>query len=185
MLIKYLIIFGISMVPLIELRGAIPVGAGMGLLPVPNYLVSALGNILPLPFILIFVKLVLEFMKKRGILVRLVEWIERKAIKGAAKIQKDGNGDAPSAAINVDGRRVKMRSDASARRKELGALLGLFLFVALPLPGTGAWTGGLVAALLSMNRWKSFLAILAGVLVAGLIMSLASYGVLGALKFLL
>ncbi len=185
MLIKYLIIFAISMVPLIELRGAIPVGAGLGLLPVPNYLVSVLGNMLPVPIILIFVKLVLAFMKKHGILVCLVEWIERKAIKGAAKIQKDGEGEEPPVTVDENGNPVQAKADTAARRRELGALLGLFLFVALPLPGTGAWTGGLVAALLGMNRWKAFLTIFAGVLVAGVIMSLASYGVLGALKFLL
>ena len=173
------------MVPLIELRGAIPVGAGMGLLPVPNYLVSALGNMLPVPFILIFIKLVLTFMKRHGILVRLVEWIERKAIKGAAKIQGDGSEEQTAAAVDESGKPVRTRAEVSARRKELGALIGLFLFVAIPLPGTGAWTGALVAALFDMNRWKAFAVIFAGVLAAGVIMSLASYGVLGALKFLL
>ena len=185
MFLKYLVIFAISMVPLIELRGAIPVGAGMGLGLVPNYLVSAIGNLLPVPFILIFVKLVLDFMKRHGILVRLVEWVEKKAIKGASKIQKDGNGEEPLAVMDEDGNLVKTKADVSARRKELGALIGLFLFVGIPLPGTGAWTGSLIAALLGMNRWKAFLAVLAGVLVAGVIMSLASYGVLGALNFLL
>lgn len=151
---QYLYVFLISMVPVIELRGAIPIGAGLGLHFIPNYLVAVLGNLLPVPFILLLIRTVLAFMKRHGIFPRLVNWIENKAQKGAQKIERR-------------------------------AALGLFLFVALPIPGTGAWTGSLIAALFGMNRLRAFLSILAGVLVAGVIMSLASYGILGALSFLL
>jgi uncharacterized membrane protein len=152
--LKYLTVLGISMVPLIELRGAIPVGAGWGLRFVPTYLLSVLGNMLPVPIILLLVKIVLDFMKKKSILPRLVNWLENKAQKGAKRIEKH-------------------------------ATVGLFLFVAIPLPGTGAWTGALAAALLGMKRWWAMLSIFLGVLVAGLIMSLVSYGFLSAFEFLL
>ena len=160
------------MVPLIELRGAIPVGAGMGLDFLPNYLVSVVGNILPVPFILLLIRYVLDFMKQKRILPKLVDWLERKAVSGKKKIMK--GSDSQSGEGTVEKQRLGW-----------GALVGLFLFVALPLPGTGAWSGSLVAALFKMNRLASFLAIFAGVLVAGLLMSLASYGVVGALSFIL
>ena len=171
---KYLYIFLISMVPLIELRGAIPVGAGLGLSFLPNYLVSVVGNILPVPFILLLIRYVLDFMKKKSIFPRLVTWLERKALDGRRRIVK-GDGGEEGAPSEGD----------SAPRLSWGALVGLFLFVAIPLPGTGAWSGSLVAALFRMNRVASFFAIFLGVLVAGLLMSLAAYGIVGALSFIL
>ena len=171
---KYLYIFLISMVPLIELRGAIPVGAGLGLSFLPNYLVSVIGNILPVPFILLLIRFVLDFMKKKSIFPRLVAWLERKALDGRRRIVK-GDGGEEGAPSEVD----------SAPRLSWGALVGLFLFVAIPLPGTGAWSGSLVAALFRMNRVASFFAIFLGVLVAGLLMSLGAYGIVGALSFIL
>ncbi|MFA5561916.1 MAG: small multi-drug export protein [Eubacteriales bacterium] len=151
---QYLYIFLIALLPVIELRGAIPVGAGMGLHWLPNALVSVLGNMLPVPFILLFIRLVLDFMKTRGILPRFVDWLEHKAAKGAAQIE---------------GR----------------ALVGLCIFVALPLPGTGAWTGALAASLLGMHRGRALAAIFAGVLLAAVLVSLISYGVLNFLSFIL
>jgi len=151
---QYLYIFLIALLPVIELRGAIPVGAGMGLHWLPNALVSVLGNMLPVPFILLFIRLVLDFMKARGILPRFVDWLEHKAAKGAAKIE---------------GR----------------ALVGLCIFVALPLPGTGAWTGALVASLLGMHRGRALAAIFVGVLIAAVLVTLISYGVLNFLAFIL
>jgi uncharacterized membrane protein len=147
--LKYLTVLGISMVPLIELRGAIPFGAGCGLRFVPTYLLSVLGNMLPVPIILLLVKIVLDFMKKKSILPRLVNWLENKAQKGAKRIEKH-------------------------------ATVGLFLFVAIPLPGTGAWTGSLVAALMGMRFPKAVISAVVGVLAAGVIMSLLSYGVVAA-----
>ena len=121
---KYLYIFLISMVPLIELRGAIPVGAGMGLDFLPNYLVSVVGNIIPVPFILLLIRFVLEFMKNKRIFPKLVNWLEKKAVSGKKKIMKETDDGAGECAIEKP-------------RLNWGALVGLFLFVAIPLPGTG------------------------------------------------
>ncbi len=150
----HIYVFLISMVPVIELRGAIPVGAAMGLSPVPNFFMSVVGNLLPVPFILFFVKPVLLFMKRFRIFRPFVEWLEKKAMK---------HGD-------------KMKN---------GAMIGLFLFVTVPLPGTGAWTGSLIASLFDIKKRYSFPAIIGGVIVAGIIMTLVSYGFLSALDFLL
>ncbi len=144
----------ISAVPIIELRGAIPVGAAMGLAPIPTFLVAVLGNLLPVPVILFFVKPVLLWMKRFRIFRPIVEWLERKAMKQGEKLKN-------------------------------GAFIGLMLFVGIPLPGTGAWTGALVASLFDMKKRYSFPAIILGVIIAGVIMTLVSYGFLSALEFLL
>ena len=149
---RYLIVFLISMVPLIELRGAIPYAVGMGLPIVPSIIVSVVGNMLPVPFILWLVPAIFAFMRRHHILVKMVDWLENKAQKGAQRIEKY-------------------------------AVFGLFLFVAIPLPGTGAWTGGLAAAVFGMKKSWALLSIFLGVLTAGVIMTLASYGIVGAFKF--
>ena len=151
---NHLYVFLLSMVPIIELRGAIPLGAVLGLPLFSNYLVSVIGNFLPVPFILLFIRYILEWMKKVKCLAPIALWLEEKAQRGSEKVQKY-------------------------------ASLGLFLFVAIPLPGTGAWTGALVAALLRMKMKYALPSILGGVLVAGVIMSLASYGLVGAFNFFL
>ena len=142
------------MVPVIELRGAIPLGAALGLPIYTNYLVSVLGNFLPVPFILLFIRRILEWMKTTRRLSKIALWLEGKAEK---------------------------RSDKVTRY----ATFGLFLFVAIPLPGTGAWTGALIAALFRMRMKHTLLSILFGVMTAGLIMALASYGVVGIFNFFL
>ena len=145
MLIKYLIVFFVSMVPLIELRGAVPIGTGLGLPWHMTLIVSIIGNCLPIPFILLFVKKVLTWM--RGCNIRLFSRVSNfmfeKAEKNREKIEKY-------------------------------AVWGLFVFVAIPLPGTGAWTGALVASLFDMNRRKASLSIFGGVVAAGLIMTFGS-----------
>lgn len=146
--------FLISMVPVIELRGAIPIGQGMGLGFWECYFISVIGNMLPVPIILLFVRFVLNWMKGIKHLDKIALWVEKKADKHSGKITKYAG-------------------------------YGLFVFVAIPLPGTGAWTGALVAALLDMRMKKALPAILAGVLAAGLIVSLIAYGFLGVLEFLL
>ena len=153
-MMKYLYTFFISMLPIIELRGAIPVGAASGLPWYINYLLCCVGNMLPVPIILFFVEIVLNFMKKIRHLDRIACWVEEKAEKHKDKVTKY-------------------------------ATWGLFLFVAVPLPGTGAWTGSLIAALIKMDRKKAFVSVLGGVLTAGVIITLISYGVLGFLSFLL
>ena len=147
-ILDYLWVFFISMLPIVELRGAIPVGAVMGLSMVPNYLVSVFGNFLPVPFILLFIRAILNWMKTTKRLAKIALWLEEKADKHADKVTRY-------------------------------ATFGLFLFVAIPLPGTGAWTGSLIAALLGMKKRHALLSVFLGVLTAGLIMTLASYGVVG------
>ena len=138
----------ISMIPIIELRGSIPVGFVMGLPWYASLVCSIIGNMLPVPVILLFVVKVFEFMKKHNILTKFVNKMEQKAMNRSEKVSK-------------------------------GEFWGLMLFVAIPLPGTGAWTGALIAALLKMNRRDSFLSILLGVTIAGTIITLGTYGVLG------
>lgn len=151
---NHLYVFFLSMVPIIELRGAIPLGAILDLPLWSNYLVSVFGNFLPVPFILLFIRYILEWMKKTKHFARIALWLEEKAQHGSEKVQKY-------------------------------ASLGLFLFVAIPLPGTGAWTGALVAALMRMKMKYALPSILGGVLAAGVIMSLASYGVVGIFSIFL
>jgi len=146
--------FLLSMVPIIELRGAIPLGAGLGLPWYINYIVCVIGNFLPVPFILLFIRAILNWMKKVPKLDKIAIWLEDRAAKKSDKVNKY-------------------------------ATLGLLVFVALPLPGTGAWTGSLVAALMEMRLKHSLLSVFCGVLIAGVIVTLIAYGALGFLKFLL
>lgn len=149
---NYLWVFFISMVPIIELRGAIPVGAARGNEWLFNMLFSVAGNMLPVPFILLFIRHILAWMKKTRF-APVADWIENKAHKNTGKVRKY-------------------------------ATPGLFLFVAVPLPGTGAWTGALVAAMIGMRLKFALLSIFGGVVTAGIIMSLASYGFVSFLSFL-
>ena len=146
---KVIGIFLISLLPVIELRGSIPVGYYQGLPWYTNMITSIIGNLLPVPFILLFVVKVFEFMKKRNIMVGFIEKIEKRAMS---------------------------RSDSIANKE----FIGLMLFVAIPLPGTGAWTGALIAALLQFNRKKSFVYIFIGVLIAASLVTLGVYGVIGS-----
>ncbi len=139
--------FIVSMLPIVELRGSIPIGYSLGLPWYTNMAVSILGNMLPVPFILLFIVKVFEFMKKHNIMTGLVEKLEKRALN---------------------------RSEKVARSE----FLGLMLFVAVPFPGTGAWTGALIAALLQLNRKKSFITIFLGVLIAATIVTLGIYGLL-------
>ena len=149
---KELCVFICSMIPIIELRGAIPLGAGFGMGILETYVLSIVGNLIPVPFILLLIRVVLDFMKKIKGLNKIALWIEAKAEKHKGKIEKY-------------------------------AYIGLFLFVAIPIPGTGAWTGALIAALMKMKFWKAFLFIILGVLAAGIIMSVISFGIAGAINF--
>ena len=154
---KYLIVFLISMVPLIELRGAIPYAVGMGLPLVPSIIVSVVGNMLPVPFIFLFARRVLEWGKDKRYIGRFFTWCLEKGEKGGRKLEEKTGG---------------------------GLYVALLLFVGIPVPGTGAWTGTLAASILNMDFKKSVLCVLAGVLLAGAIMLLLSLGVFGAIDFL-
>lgn len=153
-LLNYLWVFFISMLPIVELRGAIPIGAAppLSLEPIPTFIVAVLGNLLPVPFILFFIRIVLGWMQKTKWFAGIANWIISKGEKHADKVTRY-------------------------------ATWGLFLFVAIPFPGTGAWTGALIASLIGMKKRHAFLSILLGVLVAGVIMTLASYSVVGAFEF--
>jgi len=154
MLKKYLIIFFISMVPLIELRGAIPYAVIFGLPLLPSYIIAILGNMVPVPFIFLFARKVLEWGADKPVIGKFFTFCLEKGHKGGAKLQEKA------------GR---------------GLFVALLLFVGVPLPGTGAWTGTLAASLLDMDFKSSVIAVLLGVILAGCIMGLVSAGALGAL----
>ena len=155
---KYLWVFLISMVPIIELRGAIPVAVGMGLPLIPSYIICIIGNMLPVPFIYFFARKVLILGSDKPVIGKFFTFCLEKGEKGGKKLQ------------------------AKAGR---GLFVALLLFVGIPLPGTGAWTGTLAASLLDMDFKSSVVAVMCGVLLAGVIMALISNGVLGALSFML
>lgn len=147
---KYLYVFLISMLPLIELRGAIPVAVGLQLPKVAAYIVCILGNMVPIPFIFFFARKVLEWGTKQKLIGKFCSFCMAKGERGGEKLQ------------------------ATAGKSIYVALL---LFVGIPLPGTGAWTGILAASILDLDFKKSVLACLGGVLLAGIIVALLSIGV--------
>ena len=145
---KYLATFIVSMIPVIELRGGVPFGVALGL-PVPGALLTALvGNMLPVPFIVLFVRRVFVWIRRR--IPKLGRWVE--------KIEK----------------KAWEKSDRVLKYQTWG----LLIFVAIPLPGTGAWTGALIAALLDMRLKKAFPSIVLGVVTAGIVVAIVSYGAL-------
>lgn len=150
---SYLIVFFISMVPLIELRGAIPYAVGFQLPLLPSYLIAIIGNMLPVPIIYLFARKVLLWGKDKPAIGTFFTFCLEKGEKGGKKLQ------------------------AKAGR---GLFVALMLFVGIPLPGTGAWTGTLAASLLDMDFKSSVLAVFLGVILAGIIMGTASAGLLGA-----
>ena len=163
---KELYVFIISMLPIIELRGSIPVGAGVGLPFYLNYILSVVGNMLPVPFILLFIPKLLDFLERFRIFKPMVSWLKRRAEKNKSRVLVDGDGG--------DG------TDRPKMSKRV--FFALTLFVAIPLPGTGAWTGSLVASLFRLPKRYSLLAAFLGVLLSGIVMTLASYGVVEFLK---
>ena len=157
MLKKYLFVFFVSMVPLIELRAAVPIALGMDLPVIPSYIVCILGNMLPVPIIYLFARKVLEWGADKPVIGKFFTFCVEKGHKGGEKLKEKA------------GR---------------GLFVALLLFVGIPLPGTGAWTGTLAASLLDMDFKSSVIAVLFGVVLAGIIMGLASAGLLGALGML-
>ena len=162
----------ISMVPFIELRGAVPVGAALGLPFYSNFLLAVLGNMLPVPFILLLMPKILNFLAGFKPFVPFVKWMHEKAQKHKGKIISE---DTPDAEDGDKLPKIKMTR---------AIFIALMLFVGIPLPGTGAWCGSLIASLFNLRKRYSFIAVFLGVLISGVIMSLASYGVLGFLSFL-
>lgn len=153
-LTKYLWVFFVSMVPLIELRGAIPIATGLGLPLIPSYIVAVIGNMLPVPIIYLFARKVLEWGADKPVIGKFFTFCLEKGKKGGEKLQKKAGK---------------------------GLFWALMLFVGIPLPGTGAWTGTLAASILDMDFKSSITAVMLGVLLAGVIMAVASAGVFGAI----
>ncbi len=153
MLKKYILIFLISMLPLVELRGTIPYAVALNLPFWPSFFTAVLGSIVPVPFIYLFARKVLEWGKDMKIIGGFFQYCIRK-----------GN-------------------DAGEKLKEMagtkGVFWGLLLFVAIPFPGTGAWTGTLAASVLNMEFKSSILAVMIGVIFAGIMMAACSFGVFG------
>ena len=145
---QWLIPFIVSVFPILELRGGIIAARIVGMKLVPAFIICFVANMLPLPFVLLFIKKIFAFFRDKKFFGKIVQKLEARAESKSQGFKK-------------------------------GESIGLFLFVAIPLPGTGGWTGALVASLLNMPVKKSLPIITVGVFVAGLIMSLLMYGVLG------
>ena len=140
-----------SMIPVVELRGGIPFGVGLGLPVWAAFIAAVIGNLIPVPFIIVYIRRIFQWMRRRmPRLNRMVDALERKA---------------------------HLKGEKVSRYK----YLGLMLFVAVPLPGTGAWTGSLAAAFLDMPLRKAIPSVVAGVLIAGMAISILSYGVVSLL----
>lgn len=146
---KEILVFFISLMPILELRGGLLAAALIGLDPVKSYIISIIGNVLPVPFILLLITKILAWMRKSKVsfLNKIANWLDEKVEKHKGQIEKFG-------------------------------YLGVVLFVGIPLPGTGAWTGSLIASVLNMDKKKTFLAVLLGIFMASIIMMLLSFGLL-------
>jgi len=147
---KEVVVFIISMIPILELRGGLLASALLGVKITTAIPLCILGNIIPIPFILLFIKKIFRLLKKVSFIKPFIEKLEKHAMN---------------------------RSDSIAA----GEFVGLMLFVGIPLPGTGAWTGSLIAALLDIDFKKAIVAELLGIVIATIIMSIVSYGLLGAI----
>ncbi len=145
-----LIAFIVSLLPILELRGGLIAANLLGVKLIPAFIICFIGNMLPIPFILLFIEKIFDWLRDKKGLGSVVRYCEKKADKNKDKIEKYG-------------------------------LWGLLILVAIPLPGTGAWTGALVAALMRLDIKKSLPVIAAGVIIAGVIVSLIMYGAVDAL----
>lgn len=146
---KDVIIFIISLMPILELRGGLLAASLLHVDFVKAVVICVIGNLLPIPVVLLFLEKVLEILAKWSVTKKIVTWLEKKVDSKREQIDKYG-------------------------------YWGLVLFVGIPLPGTGAWTGSLLAVMLGLDKKKSFGCILLGVILAAIIMSIVSYGILGS-----
>ena len=144
---KEILVFLISLMPILELRGGLIAAALLDVNPVISYIICIIGNVLPVPFILWFINSILNWMRNSKHFSSIANWLDSKVTKHKEQIEKYG-------------------------------FWGMVLFVGIPLPGTGAWTGCLIAAVLNMNKKKAFLAALLGIIMASVIMMILSFGVL-------
>lgn len=148
LIVKYLLVFFVSMVPIVELRGAIPIAEGLGLNIFLYYPIAIIGNMLPVTIIYLFARKVLEWGKDKKLIGKFFTWCLEKGEKGGEKLRTSAGNS--------------------------GIFLALLIFVGIPLPGTGAWTGTLAASFLKLDFKTSICSITLGVLLAGIIMSLGS-----------
>jgi uncharacterized membrane protein len=144
---KELAVFIISMMPILELRGGLIASALLKMQFLPAFIICFIGNILPIPIVLIFINKVFNWIKRWPKVSKMIDKLEKRSLSKADQIKKY-------------------------------EFWGLVIFVGIPLPGTGAWTGALIASVLNMDKKKAFLAITLGVLIAGIIMSILSFGIL-------
>ena len=142
---RELCVFFCSMLPVIELRGAISLGAGLGLPWWKSFGLSLAVNMLPVPFLLLLLQLFLRLLRRFRLTAGFADWLERRALRSRGRVEN-------------------------------GAFWGLLLFVAIPIPGTGAWTGSLLSTVTGIRPRKAFVSILLGVVAAGVMMTLVSYG---------
>ena len=149
---KEIIVFVISLLPILELRGGLLAAGALNLSPFIAYPIAIVANLLPIPFILMFLTPIFNWMKKTKLFRGIVEKLEKKAEKNKSKFEK-------------------------------GEFVALIFFVGIPIPGTGAWTGALIASVLGMNRKKAMLAITIGVFMASIIMMILSYGLLNNVMY--
>ena len=145
---KNILIFVVSMLPIVELRGGLIAASILNVEFIRAFIICFIGNILPVPFILLLIEKIFELLKKWNPTKKIVTKLEKKTLSKREQLDKYG-------------------------------YWGLLLFVGIPLPGTGAWTGALLAVLLYLDKKKSFIVISLGVIIAGIIMSILSYGILG------
>lgn len=146
---REILVFIISLMPILELRGGLLAAALLGLDALPSYIICIIGNIIPVPFILLLITKILKWMRESKITFfnKIANWLDEKVEKHKGQIEKYG-------------------------------YLGVVLFVGIPLPGTGAWTGSLIASVLNMDKKKTFIAVLVGIVMASVIMMLLSFGIL-------
>ena len=146
---KEILVFIISLMPILELRGGLLAAALLGLDPLPGNIISIIGNVIPEPFILFLITKVLAWMRKSKLKLfnKIANWLDEKVEKNKGQIEKFG-------------------------------YWGLLLFVGIPLPGTGAWTGTLIAAVLDLEKKKTFATVMAGIVMASIIMMFLSYGII-------
>lgn len=157
MLQKYLFVFLVSMIPLVELRGGVPIAIGMGIPGLTSIIVCAIGNMLPVPIIYLFARKVLLWGKDKPVIGKFFTYCVEKGERGGQKL-----------------------AEKAGRQ---GLFVALMLFVGIPIPGTGAWTGTLAASFLNMGFKSTTLAVMLGVVIAGVIMAVGSTGLFAILGF--
>lgn len=151
----YFIVFFISLLPILELRGGLIAAYILGLPLIPSMIVCYIGNMIPIPFLLMFVKRFLNWLGKFKLFKGFVNWIQNRG---------------------------QRKADEMKAKQSKWEEWGLMAFVAIPLPGTGGWTGSLVAALLNIDNKKAFKVIAVGVAIAGIIVAALSYGLVDVIR---